>query len=379
MLKTIISAFICLLALSANAQKGYLIKGRLVGNYEGRKVRLDYKTEDKLIKDSTVVKDGRFFFSGRINSPGKAKVTLDNVADNNSGMGAEKNHPNDRYEFFLENANYTISGTFLKITSVIGGEAQADFIILQSQLKSLRDEMKPLSDQLGDYVETKNNEARDKLLARLREIRIEMDKVEESFIIQYPDSYVSLDLLIGKSVVVDVDKLNPLYNLLSQRMKLTPHGKRLGDRLNIAIKTGLGQQAVNFVQNDTEGKPVSLASLRGKYVLLDFWASWCGPCRAENPNLVKAYHKFKDKNFEILGVSLDDKEESWIKAIETDNLPWIHVSDLNGWKNLVAGLYDVRAVPQNFLISPEGMILAKNLRGEALEEKLAELMNTVTE
>ena len=120
---------------------------------------------------------------------------------------------------------------------------------------------------------------------------------------------------------------------------------------------------------------MSLSDFQGKYVLLDFWASWCGPCRQENPNLVKAYAAYNDKGFEILGVSLDNKDgkEAWVNAIEKDGLTWTQVSDLNSWNNEVARMYGVRAVPQSYLINPEGVIVAENLRGDLLEEKLAEI------
>jgi peroxiredoxin len=136
----------------------------------------------------------------------------------------------------------------------------------------------------------------------------------------------------------------------------------------------IGTAAIDFTQQDTSGKDVSLSSFKGKYVLIDFWASWCGPCRMENPNVVEAYKKFSNKNFTVLGVSLDRARAPWIQAIKEDNLTWTQVSDLQYWNNAVARLYNIQSIPQNFLIGPDGKIIAKNLRGTALESKLCELL-----
>ncbi len=136
----------------------------------------------------------------------------------------------------------------------------------------------------------------------------------------------------------------------------------------------LGMTAPDFTMNDTEGKPFTLSSLRGKYVLVDFWASWCGPCRGENPNVVIAYNKYKSKNFTILGVSLDEKKEPWLKAIKDDKLEWKQVSDLKYWSNATVQLYGYESIPYNVLLDPEGKVIATELRGAALEQKLAEVL-----
>jgi peroxiredoxin len=131
---------------------------------------------------------------------------------------------------------------------------------------------------------------------------------------------------------------------------------------------------IDFTQPDVNSKPVKLSDFKGKYILLDFWASWCGPCRAENPNVLKAYNTYKDKNFTVIGVSLDDSGEKWRKAIEEDGMPWIQLSDLKGFRNEVASQYGIQAIPSTFLLNPEGVIIAKDLRGEALHKKLGELL-----
>jgi peroxiredoxin len=151
-------------------------------------------------------------------------------------------------------------------------------------------------------------------------------------------------------------------------------GTTAGNPRAVKDQTEIGKPAPDFTQNDIHGNPVTLSSFKGQYVLVDFWASWCGPCRAENPAVVKAYRRFHSKGFTVLGVSLDDEKNSWEEAVKKDGLDWTQVSDLKGGYNSVALLYDVKMIPMNYLLDKEGKIIARGLRGRQLEKKLAEIV-----
>ncbi|MBS1919477.1 MAG: AhpC/TSA family protein [Bacteroidetes bacterium] len=175
-----------------------------------------------------------------------------------------------------------------------------------------------------------------------------------------------------------MEETEAIMNKISASAKNNIPAKKVLHSIEVDKLTGMGRTAMDFTQTDTLGKPVSLKDFRGKYVLVDFWASWCVPCRGENPNVVKAFASYKSKNFTVLGVSLDNpgKKDAWLKAIHDDGLTWTHVSDLKGWSNAVAKQYDINSIPSNLLIDPEGKIVAKDLHGEELEKKLSELLGS---
>jgi thiol-disulfide isomerase/thioredoxin len=197
----------------------------------------------------------------------------------------------------------------------------------------------------------------------------------EKFIQKNPGSYITpLAIYRYHQVTADNDQLEAMYNKLPAATQKASIGAYLANLIKENKKNPIGKPLANFSQADTAGNNISLSSFKGKYVLIDFWASWCGPCRQENPNIVATYNKYKNKNFTVLGVSLDKAKEPWLAAINADGLTWTHVSDLKGWNNAVSQQFEIFSIPQSFLLDPQGNVVGKNLRGPSLEAKLQQLL-----
>lgn len=378
--KKILAAMLLLVVVSANAQeeKPFTIKGQFTNMPRGavEKVYFSHLAGDKYLTDSVVPVNGNYSFSGKTAEPLMASLRIKYQPDEDGKP--KRTLPQDVLSVFVMPGQVLISSVdSFSNAKVIGSKADDDYKKARAAVKPATDKLRAASLAYGQARQKKDEAAMKEADAAVTKAEEEERKGYVEFLKTHIESPIAPYLLtMAAGWSIDVPTIEPLWDKLSAAQKKEPKAVTLKENIDIAKKTAIGQTAMDFTENDTLGVPVTLASFRGKYVLVDFWASWCGPCREENPNVVKAFQAYKDKNFTILGVSLDrpgDKQK-WIDAIHKDNLTWNHVSELNWWQAKVVKQYGIQAIPQNLLIDPKGKIVAKNLSGDDLKNKLAELL-----
>ena len=358
MRKLLLSIVAASMTLAAcNAQSGYKVTGTVEGMPDGKAIiaTVNGSSLDTLAKAD--VKNGSFEFTGNVSEPTGAYIMV---------IGQRGAIP-----FMLENANITVNAGQAGLT-VTGSEGQKIYDQFMAINTTTQQEAMKLQQEYqaanGDQAKIQAvQEAYAKLMTDAQAKETELIKAN-------PDSYVSTFVIVSGMGQMEYEQLKERYNLLGEKAKASAQGKAIAAQIAKLESTAIGQIAPNFTITTPEGESISLYDIKGKVKLIDFWASWCGPCRGENPHVVEIYKEYHPKGLEIFGVSLDNNKEAWVKAIADDGLVWKHGSDLKGWQSAPAQLYSVSGIPHTVLLDENNKIIAKNLRGDELKQKIAELL-----
>lgn len=354
-----------LLALAAcqPQPKGYTIEGTLT-NADGKTVLLTAFTVDGgQTLDTIRPVENQFSVKGMLEQPVLLTLTVD---------GSKQ-----RLSFFGENASYKLVADADSLNKgVVESESsvQKEYAQVVADLKAVQLQQESIVNGYNQAKSEGNDLLAESFVKQYDSLDVVSGDIMTAFIKAKPQSPVAAMFVRNKFSYGSLEEMKEGVAMLDTALASSPYVQAIQARMAILEKVAVGQPAPDFAMSDSLGNDIRLSDFKGKYVLVDFWASWCGPCRRENPNVVKLYNQFKDKNFTILGVSLDNKRENWMKAIADDQLTWNHVSDLEGWKNSAAKLYGVNSIPHTVLIDAEGTIIARNLHADELAAKLGELL-----
>lgn len=368
MKRILLSLTVILLAMSMHAQSGYVISGTAEGTVDGDTVYLAQMQGyfQFAPEDTTIIKNGKFQFKGSMDG-----------AELRFICPIHKGQMTNTAMFILENApiDIQIPADQNKQATVKGGPSQADF----QAYNHLDDADTAVVNK--DY-EIANDSTKSEAIRKAAQSELDsLGKIQANrhydFIIKRIPSAIADMLLVYNMDAFSEQQLNDVLDRMGKADKQYGHYKSIMAERKASAATAIGQKYTDIALKGTDGKTVKVSTYvtKNKLTLIDFWASWCGPCRAEMPNVVAAYSKYHAKGFEVVGVSLDNNKESWLKAIKQLKMPWPQMSDLKGWQSAGAAAYNVKAIPTNALVDQKGNIIAKDLRGEDLMNKLAELLH----
>lgn len=361
-MKNVLILSMLLFAMGCAQQKGYKLQVELTGA-EGL-MKLEQREGGRFVViDSVMIADGKATFQGSVDYPDFYYLRVN--GSNQLGM------------IYVENVKMKVTGSldsirFLKVT---GSPVNDEYMAVRKILDEYSDKGMVRYQEYQLAVQQGNPDA-PKMMEEVRAIFDQQEEKIVELITKNPASWLNPLLLQQIQQSKEPEEMEALLAGLDPAILEVPAVKQIAERIEKLKVVAIGNTAPDFVQNDPDGTPIRLSEVYSKneYTLIDFWAAWCGPCRMENPNVVAVYNDFKDKGFGVFGVSLDRSKEDWLKAIDDDKLTWPHVSDLKYWQNEAAALYSVSAIPANFLVDRKGTIVGRNLREEALREKVAELL-----